>query len=361
MFRIGQLGDTVVALPAMAGIRKRYQDSKIILITNRNDGHGFVSSWELLRETGIFSEVLFFEKAKCGLDKWIGLLTLAWRIRRLNPTTFFYLSPFPRYRTQIWRDRIFFRWISGIKHAYGLEATDKLLRLRDSHGRLAAIPSEADRLLSIVDRTVGRPHPFPLKAVKFEIPISQGERDRITQLWNEARLPQPNGIVVGIGPGSKMPSKRWPIDRFIEVGRFLLKEQPDAHIIVVGGTEDAELGSTIRSALGPRVQNWAGKLSVLGTAEALRRCAFYLGNDTGVMHLAAAVGTRCVGIFSARDNPGKWDPYGDGHIVLRKYVPCEGCLLVECRQQGMACLNEITIREVSMACLSVLNNSLVCH
>src|SRR5262249_48701784 len=119
VFRIGQLGDTVVALPAITAVRNLYPDSKIILITNRHSGSGFVSSWEVLKETAVFSDVLFYDDAKPLPQKWFALLSLAWKIRRWNPTTLFYLSPFPRYGVQIMRDHMFFHWICGIKHSYG--------------------------------------------------------------------------------------------------------------------------------------------------------------------------------------------------------------------------------------------------
>jgi len=115
------------------------------------------------------------------------------------------------------------------------------------------------------------------------------------------------------------------------------------------------LGAMLVAMIGPRIVNWAGSLSVLESAEALRRCTLYLGNDTGIMHLAAAVGTRCIAIFSARDHPGKWYPYGQGHVVIRKQIPCEGCYLTVCEEHRMACLMEINVEEVCQAVLSDLN------
>jgi ADP-heptose:LPS heptosyltransferase len=81
----------------------------------------------------------------------------------------------------------------------------------------------------------------------------------------------------------------------------------------------------------------------------LERCALYVGNDTGTMHLAASVGTPCVAIFSARDNPGKWEPTGPGHIVLRHEVPCAGCMLETCVDNDLECLKAISVDEVLAA------------
>jgi len=76
----------------------------------------------------------------------------------------------------------------------------------------------------------------------------------------------------------------------------------------------------------------AGELSVRESAALMEGARFYLGNDTGVMHLAAAVSIPCVGVFSARNWPGIWEPYGHGHKVLRFDVPCSGCHLAVCNK-----------------------------
>ena len=70
---------------------------------------------------------------------------------------------------------------------------------------------------------------------------------------------------------------------------------------------------------------------------ALERCAFYLGNDTGTMHMAVAAGIPCVAVFSSRDFPGNWYPYGNGHVVFRTPIKCEGCFLEKCIENEMRC------------------------
>ena len=99
----------------------------------------------------------------------------------------------------------------------------------------------------------------------------------------------------------------------------------------------------------------AGALGIRQSLAALRRCRLYVGNDTGTMHLAVAAGTRCVAIFSARDRPGLWEPYGSGHRVLRRKIECEGCELMECTEKGNACTLAIGVDEVVSACRSILD------
>jgi ADP-heptose:LPS heptosyltransferase len=92
-------------------------------------------------------------------------------------------------------------------------------------------------------------------------------------------------------------------------------------------------------------------------AAALSICRLYIGNDTGTMHLAAAVGTKCIAIFSARHFPECWYPYGLGHIVLRRRVPCEGCTVFECNEHDNLCLKLIQVKDVIDAVEKILVNS----
>jgi len=157
---------------------------------------------------------------------------------------------------------------------------------------------------------------------------------------------------IGVGPGGKMPAKRWPVERFDDVIGALIRER-DVWPVVFGGPADRALGTALVNVWG-RGYVAAGSLDVRAAAEALSRCLLYVGNDTGTMHLAAAVGTRCVAVFSGRDFPGKWEPYGPGHRVLRAPVECEGCMLKECQEKGNLCLTSIGVEDVLEACRQTL-------
>src|SRR5262249_38222838 len=106
-----------------------------------------------------------------------------------------------------------------------------------------------------------------------------------------------------------------------------------------------------------RGYNAAGALSVRASSMALRNCVLYLGNDTGTMHLAAAAGTPCVALFSARDWPRAWDPHRVPSPGFRTTVVCEGCYLVECVERANECLTRITVEEVVGGCEALLSES----
>ena len=86
----------------------------------------------------------------------------------------------------------------------------------------------------------------------------------------------------------------------------------------------------------------------------MKHCALLLTNDTGTMHLGAAMDVPCVAVFSSRAAHGIWEPLGGGHRVLRSDIECEGCDLVECVERKMECLQRITTGQVLQECQAVL-------
>jgi ADP-heptose:LPS heptosyltransferase len=304
-----------------------------------------VSSWDVLGPTGLFEDVIFYQPAKERLLGWRAWVGVAREIRRRDPDTVFY------FRDERWpylgRDRWFFQAVCGIAHFHGTVAWHG----RERQDRRLRLPSEVDRLLEIVS-LAGMAVPDRGTA-SFDLAAAAADRQAVDQLWREARLDDAASIVA-FAPGSKMPAKEWPIERYEAVARWVLQTDPRAHVLVLGGMDDVAHGRRLSEAAGARTINAAGRLSVLATAHALARCDAYVGNDSGVMHLAAAAGVPCVAIFSARDNPGRWEPYGRGHVVLRTNPSCAGCMLQVCVEQRMRCLREIEAAAAIDALATVL-------
>src|SRR3989454_5241514 len=147
IFRIGELGDTLAALPAISAIREGYPDSRMVLITHEPGSQGFVSSWAVLEATGFFSQVLFYRSSLTPMKHLFSYLKVAMRIRTLKVDTLFYLAPILRFPRQVGRDRLFFQTICGIKQCYGMDPKEDTRALCDGEGKLTVLTSEIDRLL----------------------------------------------------------------------------------------------------------------------------------------------------------------------------------------------------------------------
>jgi len=91
----------------------------------------------------------------------------------------------------------------------------------------------------------------------------------------------------------------------------------------------------------------------MAPAEVISRCNLLISNDCGPAHLAAAVGTPVIGIYSFRNFPGAWHPWGNHHTVLRNdTLPCRFCFLTECETKE--CINSITAEQVVEVCKEYL-------
>ena len=341
------MGDALFALPAFWAVREHFSEAHLALLTDRHASKGYVSTGDLLPEGLVFDEVIFYEASGDGVDP-SNVLKILPKLRRARFDTLVYLAPRFRTRWHVLRDLAFFR-LAGITHFFGHRGFAPL-PTRIPGSPLPFVEHETDHLLSRLALS-GIPVPPP-EDRRVDLHIS-GEELSVARGWLETLSGTEHmGRLIAVGPGANWPSKVWPEGRYIELVRVLVNEL-GVYPVVFGGPELSALGDRLVAAWGCGV-NAAGRLSVRQSAAAMSHCQLYVGNDTGTMHLAAAMGTPCVGIFAAVGWPGKSYPYGRAHLVLRRSVPCEGCLLHECIEHDMKCLKLISVNEAVAACRAAL-------
>lgn len=129
-------------------------------------------------------------------------------------------------------------------------------------------------------------------------------------------------------------------------------------LLLVGSPEEAALSAEAAAEWRGPVINLCGVTNPRETAALLERAELFVGHDSGPMHLAAAMGTRCVAVFSARQQPRIWFPYGDGHRVIFHHMPCEGCRLERCVEFQKQCITSVRVEEMYTAVSTALNKSL---
>jgi ADP-heptose:LPS heptosyltransferase len=131
-------------------------------------------------------------------------------------------------------------------------------------------------------------------------------------------LPGGSGRLVALhaGVGGYAPLKQWPAERFVALARRLIAEQ-GVTILLVGGPEMAPLGAGLARQIGPSTVDLTGRTDLSVLAALLGRCALTIGNDSGVVHLAAAVGCPALALFGPT-NAGAWAPYGARVLTLSR-------------------------------------------
>jgi ADP-heptose:LPS heptosyltransferase len=249
-----------------------------------------------------------------------------------------YLVVSERPARSIRRDKIFFR-VCGIRRLIGFHSfAQKELYPIDDEGRPAMTSHEAARKLKRLKLDGIETAPEDLR-----LPLFSFSRAKIQKIknWLAARRKKTATRLIAIAPGCKMIANIWSSENFIALGRKLI-ESADAELIVVGGEAERETGERMIKAWGEGI-NAAGSFSVHESAALLSLCDFYIGLDTGTTHLAAAVGTRCLGIYGERNNSGHWYPLGKGHTIVYHPVKCAGCRLFICPLEDHPCMSGISV------------------
>ncbi|HSY17846.1 MAG TPA: lipopolysaccharide heptosyltransferase II [Candidatus Acidoferrales bacterium] len=162
---------------------------------------------------------------------------------------------------------------------------------------------------------------------------------------------------VALQPGARWDNKRWPVEHFSALVGMLVKKFPDVRFAVLGGKDDRPLGEKISQAEPARVLNLCGATSLPEMIEFLRGCDLLITNDTGPMHVAAALGKPLIALFGPTA-PERTGPYGQLENVLRINLPCAPCLKSECHfEQPLECLRALSPETVCQRASAFLSES----
>ena len=145
-----------------------------------------------------------------------------------------------------------------------------------------------------------------------------------------------------INPGARWLNKRWPVEYFAELVKLLTKQNREFRFVILGGKEDRQLGEQIARAVPERCLDLTSQTSLPEMVEWIRLSELIVTNDTGPMHVAAALGKPVVAMFGPT-NPKRTGPYGQIEQALRIPLPCSPCLKDVCTyEKPMECLRAMT-------------------
>ncbi len=335
---VGSLGDTIVTIPALRALAAEWPQARFVLL---HDGgsparpHAVPSS-AVLAATSLIDEFVPYARHERGVGLARELVRLWRTLRRLAPWAAVFAGPSERAASAMRRDLALYR-LAGVRRFYGFTATAPVAHGdggQCGEGRPHEAARKLDRLAR--DGVTSATDPRWLTPPFFD--IAAAEREAVDR-WLDG-VGAPRDRLVAIGPETLMPAKLWPKARFVELGRRLL-----AHgwcPVVVGSGRGEGAASDWVAQWGGGLDA-AGQWPVAGSAALLARCRAYVGVDSGVAHLAAAVARPCVVLTSGRADIGQWDPLGSGHVVLRHRTPCEGCRAHACPVAGHPCMSSLSV------------------
>ena len=350
IYRLGSLGDTVIALPALHLVKRAFPAAERRLLTNFPVNVKAPPATAILEHTGLIDG--YFRYAS-GSRSPFELMKLWWTIRRWRPDVLVYLAA-SRGVASAKRDERYFR-LCGIRHLIGVSATEDLQqnRWQPEHG---ALEPEAERLARNID-SLGDARIDA--AESWDLHLTTEEKARAdSALGVLAHMP-----LFAVSVGTKMQAKDWGRDNWRALLRQLAAHYPGYALALYGAHEEDAASEFAcdgwRQAGGGPVVNLCGKLTPRQSAAALRHARLFIGHDSGPSHLAAAVQTPCIAIFSARNKPRVWFPYGSQHRVIYHKVDCRGCGLETCIAQKKKCLTSITVEEVLTQIRNLLSRELI--
>ncbi|HEY7471252.1 MAG TPA: glycosyltransferase family 9 protein [Gemmatimonadota bacterium] len=184
----------------------------------------------------------------------------------------------------------------------------------------------------------GRPVPE-----RYPLARAAGDVAAVDALFAEAGLrPGGEAPIVGLVPGAHASSRRWPAERFAELATRLGRD--GARVVVLGSGAERELAARVSGAARPTAADWSGRTPLPVLAECFRRLDFLVTNDTGPMHLAAAVGTPLLDLCGAA-NEVVTGPRGRGSEVVVHPIHCRPCVKNTCAY-NLGCMTGIGVDRV---------------
>ena len=188
----------------------------------------------------------------------------------------------------------------------------------------------------------GQPLPTDLP-----LPSLTVDSDNLSAVLAKLGVPPPTGPVLALCPGAEYgPAKRWPATHFAQVARKAIA----AHwrVWLFGSARDATVTAEIQQILGGAAVDFAGRTSLPDAVDLLSRATTVVTNDSGLMHIAAAVGRPVIALFGSSD-PQQTPPLTPRATVLRLDLPCSPCLQRTCPQNHLECLQALSPAQVLAA------------
>lgn len=321
--RLSAIGDVVHSLPILCALRKQFPSARLGWVVEGRTA-------DLLRGHAALDELIVAPRG------WVKSPRQVLALRRRLRESRFDVS----IDVQGLSKSGLAAWLSGAPRRIGLAGPDGRELSQWFNNDLVSVSAT-----HVIDRNLELLGPLGVDTseVRFDLPRHPTDDALVDIIIDDLAL---EGGYAVITPGAGWPSKLWPVDRFAAVARHLGEEHGLASVVVWAGEQERDWAAQIVDDAEGHAR-LAPPTSLTQLAALVRRARLFLGSDTGPLHIAAAVGTRCVGLFGPM--PAERNgPYGAGHIaVQRKRIRGSSR---ERRNAGPESMAAITVEEVCCAC-----------
>ncbi len=332
VIKLRYIGDVLLATPTLQAIKAAFPASQLTMLVSRG-------TEDVLKENPHLDHIMVLEK---------GSLAAQWQfaadLRRRRFDIVIDLTDGDR--------SAFLSWISGATVRIGFNNERRLRGLCYT---------------KVVQANAAGSHRIErdLAAVKS---LGIAPADKMPKLWltsDDDRAAdkllrqlgvRPDQPIVVLQPGARYWFKAWPSDRFVELADRLAM-RCRCQILIGGSREEEDLARRICNASKCQPISLAGQTTLKQFAAVVKRASLFIGNDSGVMHIAAAVGTPVVALFGP-SNPAEWGPQGRLVYSIYKGMDCRSCFHPTCRRGEDSCMKQISVDEVFNAARRFLDDRL---
>jgi len=330
--RTDRLGDVVLSLPAVEALRRAYPSAAVDLLVRP-----YTAPLARLQRSVRRVET-------DDLSGLRGLPALVSRLKRSGYDAVFHLHPCPRLALAAVLAGIPVR--IGTRYRFYAFLFNRRIALH----RAASGLHERDLNLLLLEGAG-----VPTDGVETGIEVPDPAKLEVQRMLCEAGLDKSRPVAV-LHPGSGGSSLAWPPDRFAELARLLT--EAGYPVVVTGSSWEKPLAQIVQSATPCGALDLAGRLDLVRLAALLEQADILVSNSTGPLHLADALGTRVVGLYSPflGATPDRWAPYHQKENAILPQGPiCPRCKGPRCSRYN--CLAEISSQAVFDRVLSVLGQS----
>lgn len=335
------LGDTALMLSPLKILSEKYPDSQIsVFVTSLSNG--------ILRDQSFIHQIFNYDIF--GADRGLsGFLKILLNIRKQN-----------------------FDCVIDFEHHFNLTAIISYLsgariRIGFHHNNIRGalfthkvfLKSNQHMLESFFELL--RPLNIENQSTSKLQKIEYSEKDKkVVNNWLREKNISPDDLLIGIHPGSgiRAMSRRWDLHKFHQL-ILKITARYNAKVIVTGSSSEIALLDEIIGLVGNNTTfHCGGEFNLKQLAALINKCSLFITNDTGPLHISAAMGTKTIGLFGP-NLPQRYSPVGKDNVSIYKKVPCSPCINVHKGKvfncNNPICLKKITVEDVWNEVIKILN------